>query len=83
VTTTRPSSCGADEVRRRVDAIIDNQEVAMKRLEDAGAAFDRAVASMHTSIDAIRSANDAQMQVVASLRIANREALQILRTLPQ
>jgi hypothetical protein len=73
----------AEEVRRRVDAIIERQDAAMERLHDAGTAFDQAIAGVRVGLDGMRAANDAQQEVISNLRAANREALQILRSRPQ
>ena len=73
----------AEEVRRRVDAIIDRQDAAIVKLHEAGVAFDRAVAGARASLDGMRAANDAQQEVISTLHAANREALHILRSLPQ
>jgi hypothetical protein len=95
----------ANEVRRRVDAIIERQDEAMLKLEESRHAFDtaiavirdqavggvgqavagigQAIAGIEIGLDGLRGANEAQAAVIASLRAGNREALQILRNLPQ
>ncbi len=81
----------ANEIRRRVDAIIERQDEAMLKLDASRHAFDtaitvirdKALAGIGIGLDALRGANDAQAEVIASLRAGNREALQILRNLPQ
>lgn len=73
----------AEEVRRRVDVVIERQDEAIRKLQDAGRAFDRAVKGARVCLDGMRAANDAQMDAMASVRLGTQEALRILRGLPQ
>lgn len=73
----------AKEVRRRIDAIIERQDIAIEKLTIASAAFEKAIDGLRIGLDAIRGANDAQHEALLSLRAGNQEAWAILRGLPQ
>jgi hypothetical protein len=88
----------ADELRRRVDAIIERQDEAMIKLEESRPVLGKTGAGLRdqtigglihalhgigAGLDELRTAIEVQGEVMAILRAGNREALQILRSLPQ
>jgi hypothetical protein len=72
-----------DEIRTRIDAIIDEQDAALVEIRTAGSAFDAAMAGMRSALDAMHAANEAHDAVLARIIAANKEARRISRGLLQ
>ena len=73
----------ANDIRREIDAILNQHNAVFRAIRDAGTAFDTAVAGLRTTLDAIQAANHAQEAAITAAIEANQAALRLLRDLPE
>ena len=64
-----------DERRRRLRAILDQHNVAVRAYHDAS--FDAAIAGMRATLDAMQQAQRAQDEAIAAVIAANTAALEL------
>jgi len=71
------------EVRRRIEAIIEQQDAAFEEIRRTGSSFDDAMVGMKVALESMHAANEANLAALDRIIAANREARRILTRLPQ
>ena len=72
-----------NEVRRRIEAIIEQQDSAFEEIRRTSTSFDDAMVGMRVALESMHAANEANLAALDRIIAANREARRILTRLPQ